>query len=242
MEKLKVLDLFSGIGGISLGLERTDGFETVAFCEIDKFCKSVLKKNWPEVEIIEDVTNLKFESHVDLVTAGFPCQDISHAGEGAGITGSRSGLFWYILRTLCMVGRPRALLENVAGLLTRGLGTVLGALASLGYDAEWHCIPASYVGAWHERDRVWIYADPRSERLQGVYKGPILWQSDLSQQLQGVFEEWPGRTNLPECRLHRKSDGLPPPAPALKALGNSVVPQIPEVIGYAILRDLNPQK
>jgi DNA (cytosine-5)-methyltransferase 1 len=233
--KLKVLDLFSGIGGFSLGLERTGGFETVAFCEIDPFCRKVLKMHWPEVEIHNDVTNLEFRKNVDLVTAGFPCQDISLAGEGAGITGDRSGLFWYILRTLCMVGRPRSLLENVAGLLTRGLGEVLGALASFGYDAEWHCLPASYVGAWHERDRVWIYADPGDERLQGVHKEPILRKSSLSQQLSGVFEEWPGRSNLPESRFHRKGDGIPDVSHRLKALGNAVVPQIPEIIGHAIL-------
>lgn len=128
MAKLKVLDLFSGIGGFSLGLERTGGFETVAFCEIDKFCQRVLAKHWPGVEIHNDVTRLKYRKDVDLVTAGFPCQDISFAGAGAGLTGERSGLFWYIIRTLCMVGRPPALLENVAGLLTRGLGIVLGAI------------------------------------------------------------------------------------------------------------------
>lgn len=92
----------------------------------------------------------------DIITAGFPCQDISLAGKGAGLAGERSGLWWQVRRTLRMV-RPRyALLENVAALLNRGLSTVLGSLASIGYDTEWHCIPASYVGAPHRRDRIWI--------------------------------------------------------------------------------------
>ncbi len=235
---LNHLDLFSGIGGFSLGLERTGGVQTVAFCEIDPFCQKVLNKNWPEVEIIKDVTDHKFRKNVDLVTAGFPCQDVSQSGEGAGITGERTGLFWYILRTLCMVGRPRALLENVAGLFTNGLGVVLGALASFGYDTEWHRLPASYTGAWHERDRVWIYAHSRDERLQGICAAPILRQSDISQQLQGVFEKWPGRSNLPESRFHRKGDGISNVSHSLKALGNAVIPQIPEIFGHVILRSL----
>lgn len=265
--KLKVLDLFSGIGGFSLGLERTGGFETVAFCEIDPFCRNVLKKHWPEVEIYEDVTRLKYREDVDLVTAGFPCQDISYAGEGAGITGERSGLFWYVIRTLCMVGRPKLLLENVAALLNRGLSSVLGALATFGYDAEWHCIPASAVGAPHRRDRIWIYGHPQSlhsnERSDnGEYSkreisefGNTDCQADFtylgSKRKQGVFPEtiqrqpafsWcedirslediRSRRDLPEPTVCGTYDGL---RNRLHALGNSVVPQIPEIVGHAIM-------
>ena len=164
MEKQRVLELFSGIGGFSIGLELTTGFKTVAFCENEDFPRKVLKKNWPQVPIYGDITSTRFKENVDLVTAGFPCQDISLAGEGTGLSGQRSGLFWYILRAACMVGRPRLLLENVAALLNRGLSTVLGALASFGYDTEWHCIPASRVGAQHIRDRIWIIADSNCER------------------------------------------------------------------------------
>jgi len=153
VQKLKVLDLFSGVGGFSLGLERTGYFETVAFCEIEPFCQKVLRKHWPEVVICDDITSLKYREDVDLVTAGFPCQDASLAGSSAGITGERTGLFWYVVRALCMVGRPVVLLENVAALLGRGVGTVLGAMAQIGYDAEWNCFPASAVGAPHSRDR-----------------------------------------------------------------------------------------
>lgn len=172
MTKLRVLDLFSGIGGFSLGLERTGGFETVAFCEIEKFPRKVLRKHWPEVPIYEDIAMADFGpiGPVDLVTAGFPCQDISLAGQGAGLAGARSGLFWHILRAARMVGQPRLLLENVAALLGRGMGSVLGALAQVGYDAEWHCIPASAVGAPHRRDRLWILADPDIGETRKRYK------------------------------------------------------------------------
>lgn len=166
MSKLKILDLFSGIGGFSLGLERTGGFETVAFCEIEPFPQKVLAKHWPGVPIYDDVRTLTAGRlaadgiSIDIITGGFPCQDISTAGKGAGLAGDRSGLWSEIAR---LVGelRPRyVIVENVSALLGRGLGTVLGDLASIGYDAEWDCIPASYVGAPHRRDRIWIIAYP----------------------------------------------------------------------------------
>ena len=173
-QKLRVLDLFSGIGGFSLGLERTGGFETVAFCEIDPFCRKVLKKHWPDVPCFEDVRTIDYEAdHIkdaDVVTAGFPCQDISYAGAGAGLAGERSGLWWMVRRTLRLV-RPRlALLENVAALLDRGMGTVLGSMASIGYDAEWHSVPLSAFGAPHRRDRVCILAYPQGERCAEAWE------------------------------------------------------------------------
>jgi len=162
---MHVLDLFSGIGGFSLGLERA-GMETIAFCEIDPFCRKVLAKHWPSIPIHEDITKLRGEhvGPVDLVCGGFPCQDISFAGQGAGIDGERSGL-WKEYARLVGELRPRyVFVENVAALLGRGLGRVLGDLAAFGYDAEWHCIPASAVGAPHRRDRVWIVAHADSIR------------------------------------------------------------------------------
>lgn len=237
MSKLKVLDLFSGIGGFSLGLERTSGFSTVAFCEIEEFPRKVLAKHWPEVPQYEDVTTADFRhlKSVDMVTAGFPCQDASLAGKGAGLAGERTRLFWHILRTVRMVGQPKLLLENVAALLDRGMGAVLGALAQIGYDAEWHCIPSSYVGGWSKRDRVWIYANPNNEHSQGSVQGPIFNQSDLSREPSRMAEGWPGRSNLPTPRFSRKSNAVPNRVDRTKAIGNAVDPVIPELIGNAIL-------
>lgn len=236
-EKLRVLDLFSGIGGFSLGLERTGGFETVAFCEIEPFPRRVLAKHWPEVPCYEDVITADFSAlgPVDLVTAGFPCQDVSLSGKGAGLAGERSGLFWHIIRTVRMVGRPKLLLENVAELLDRGMGSVLGALAQIGYDAEWHCIPASFVGAWHKRDRVWIFANPNEKRRKGKPAQPILRQSNISCKFVRGFKEWPGRPNLSASRFCNANDGIPNRVDRIEAAGNSVIPQIPELIGRAIL-------
>ena len=166
--KLKVLDLFSGIGGMSLGLERTGGFTTAGFCELKPHARAVLAKNFPGVPCHDDVTTYEFrEGEADVITAGFPCQDISFAGLGAGLAGARSGLYREVVRALRLVRPGWALLENVAALLSRGLGTVLGDLAAVGYDAEWHCIPASAVGAPHRRDRVWIVAHARGEQHEG---------------------------------------------------------------------------
>jgi len=232
--KLKVLDLFSGIlvGGFSLGLERTGGFETVAFCEIDPFCQSVLRHHWPEVPIYGDVTTLEPIGPVDVVTAGFPCQDISFAGKGAGLAGDRSGLFWHILRAVRLVGRPTLFLENVAGLLNRGMGEVLGALAQIGYDAEWHRIPASAIGAPHGRPRIWIVADaqrdeqPHPEPRIGPFgrMGRVKQSLAWNRNWEDAFAEFRGL-----------DDGLPRSVASTDAYRNAVVPQIPEMIGRAIL-------
>lgn len=156
------LDLFSGIGGFALGLQRTGGFKTVAFCDFDPKTHLVLKKNFPSVPIFSDVKTLKGEDvgTIDIVTGGFPCQDLSVAGKGAGLAGERSGL-WYEMHRIIKETRPRwVIAENVSALRSRGLDEVLCSLSEIGYDAEWHCIPASAVGAPHRRDRIWIVAYP----------------------------------------------------------------------------------
>ncbi len=166
---MRLLDLFSGIGGFSLGLERA-GFRTVAFCEIEPYPRAVLAKHWPGVPIYEDIRTLSADVlerdgiAVDAICGGFPCQDLSHAGKRAGLEGERSGL-WGEYRRLIGEIRPRfVIVENVPGLLSLGMGTVLGDLSALGYDAVWDCVPASALGAPHRRDRVWIVAHAQSER------------------------------------------------------------------------------
>ncbi len=170
--RLRLLDLFSGIGGFSLGLERSGAFRTVAFCEIEEFPRRVLAKHWPEVPCYHDIRELTAERlaadgiAVDAICGGFPCQDVSVAGRRAGLDGERSGL-WSEYRRLIGKLRPGVIIvENTPGLLSLGMGTVLGDLAAIGYDAEWECIPANRVGAPHERDRVWIIAYPYKDGLQ----------------------------------------------------------------------------
>jgi DNA (cytosine-5)-methyltransferase 1 len=247
---MRVLDLFSGIGGFSVGLERTGGFRTVAFCETDPFCRRVLAKHWPEVPCFDDVRTLDAAQlgangiGVDLICGGFPCQDISLAGTGAGLTGERSGL-WREYARLVRELRPRfVIVENVAALLGRGIDAVLGDLAALGFDAEWHCIPASAVGAPHERDRVWIvaYAD-QSQR--GAVVGAcqrVAWSDALPQWQEGpsgsagvLKAAWGCDAVMVADALCRMDDGLRVQLDGYNACANAVAPAIPEMIGRAIL-------
>ena len=170
MKKLKLLDTFSGIGGFSYAAEKlVGGFETTQFIEIDPYCQKVLNKHWPNVPIHDDIRTFTAEPfQFDAVCGGFPCQDISTAGRGKGITEeSRSGLFYELMRVVRMV-RPRyVILENVAAILNNGLDIVLGELSEAGYDAEWAVISASSLGACHQRSRWWLVAYPNSNRHEG---------------------------------------------------------------------------
>lgn len=232
----RVLDLFSGIGGFSLGLERTGGFKTVAFCEIDPYCRKVLAKHWPAVPCHDDITTREFvEGEADVITGGFPCQDLSCAGKGAGLAGERSGLYRHLIRAIRLVRPKYAIVENVAALLGRGLGTVLGDLAEIRNDAEWHCIPASYCGARQLRDRAWIVAYPQRDSVQGWAAVTAAWQSKpRAEQLARLVQPcaWP---TVSGARDRGTGHGIPDGIHRNKSLGNAVVPQIPELIGRAIL-------
>ena len=159
MKPLRMMDTFSGIGGFSLAARWLGGIETVQFVEREPFCQRILSKHWPTVPIHDDICTFQPDpGSADIVCGGFPCQDISQAGKGAGLAGSRSGLFYELLRVVRLVGPRYIVLENVAAITYRGMDDVLGALAEAGYDAEWACIPAAAVGACHQRDRWWCVA------------------------------------------------------------------------------------
>ena len=173
---MRVLSLFSGGGLGDYGLTLA-GMEIVGQVEIDEYCQKVLSLRWPDVPKWRDICGVKGEEviekvgRVDVVSGGFPCQDLSYAGTGEGLKGKRSGLWSEMFRIIREVKPRYVLVENVSALLGRGLGVVLGDLASVGYDAEWECIPASFIGAPHQRDRVWIVAYPNSQRCD-------LWECD----------------------------------------------------------------
>lgn len=170
MKKLKLLDTFSGIGGFSYAAEKlVGGFETTQFIEIDPYCQKVLNKHWPNVPIHDDIRTFTAKPfQYDAVCGGFPCQDISTAGRGKGITQeTRSGLFYELIRVVRMVRPKFVILENVAAILNNGLDIVLGELSEAGYDAEWSVISASSLGACHKRSRWWLVAYPNSIRCRG---------------------------------------------------------------------------
>lgn len=254
---MNVLDLFSGIGGFSLGLERA-GMRTVAFCEIDKKARLVLKKHWPNVPVFEDVSTLSKEDihePVDVICGGFPCQDISLAGRGEGLNGKRSGLWFEFHRLIKEIRPSYAIIENVSALRSRGLDKILRSLAEIGYDAEWHCIPASAVGAPHQRDRIWIVAYPSSGGSEGLHD----WYSEpenaftssenvahpnSAQFKRGCISSRVLEENTDfggsswweiEPNVGRVANGVPNWSHRLKQLGNAVVPQIPEIIGRAVI-------
>lgn len=338
MKKLKVLDLFSGIGGFSLGLERTGGFETVAFCEIEEFPRKVLAKHWPDIPIHGDVKDLKGNEFgpIDLICGGYPCQPFSNAGKRQGEKDDRH-LWPEVIRIVATI-RPRwCLFENVAGHISMGLDEVLSNLEDEGYTGWPLVIPACAVDAPHRRDRVWIVANTSSGRLspsiEGQDKQPRRTKVERTSQIDanndgiqrerectdsgksntgtngrnnsrrvcenvadsegqslgtGLREDEPrgkrwGRSShsggedvtntkrkhydngrfgtsedggqqsepseicsgkfwLPEPGMGRVANGIPGRVDRLKGLGNAVVPQIPEIIGYAILEAENETK
>lgn len=229
--KLRVLDLFSGIGGFSLGLERTGGFETVAFCEIDAGARKVLEKNWPNVPIFHDITKLtagELHGAIDVICGGFPCQDISWAGKRAGLTGERSGL-WFEYRRLIAAFRPRyAIIENSAALASGGLEQILQSLDEIGYDAEWSSVSACALGFPHMRRRMFIVAYPQGEWRQQCRRIELPEGRHITRDIHYRF-------NQPEPP--RVAHGISRRMDRNKQLGNSVVPQIPQWIGEAILAD-----
>ncbi len=158
---MRIGSLFSGIGGLELGLERAiPGAHTVFQVEQNPYARAVLAKHWPNAQRYEDVKEVGAHNlpACDLLCGGFPCQDISAAGKRAGIEGERSGLWAEYARIIGEL-RPRfVVVENVSALLSGGMGRVLGDLAACGYDALWDCIPAQAVGAHHRRDRLFIVA------------------------------------------------------------------------------------
>ena len=322
MEKLKLLDLFSGIGGFSLGLERTGGFETVAFCEYDEKAQKVLKKHWPDVPIFKDVRTMDYDGTVDIITGGYPCQPFSLAGKRKGAEDDRH--LWPSMFKLIQKHRPTWVIgENVAGHIKMGLDSVLADLESENYSTRTFVIPACAVNAPHRRDRLWIVGQskhdgsfasgnfgefqgesdgtqttifefarasssteqtladtnfkrqvstaqarndgknkqkPDDKQLRGcgaVYGSEETLADTTSkrQQRQGKHErpvnkktDKVEKTNrsidcceaiksiwLSEPNVGRVADGIPRRMDRLKQLGNAVVPQIPEVIGHAIL-------
>jgi DNA (cytosine-5)-methyltransferase 1 len=169
MGQLTFGSLFSGIGGLDLGMERA-GFVCRWQSEIDDYASRVLKKHWPHIPNLGDVKQIDWNTvePVDVIVGGYPCQPFSVAGSRNGGTDERH--LWPWFANAISVVRPRyALLENVAGHLSLGFGQVLGDLAKIRYDARWDCIPAAAVGAPHRRDRVFLIArDTRSEQRRSV--------------------------------------------------------------------------
>ena len=249
---MQVLDLFSGIGGFSIGLEKA-GFETVAFCEIERYCQEVLRRHWPDTPIYDDVRSLTGQQlradgivRPDVIVGGYPCQPFSVAGKQRGAEDDRH--LWPEVYRLVKEIRPTwGIFENVAGHITMGLDEVLSDLEAEDYAARPFVIPACGVDAPHRRDRVWIVAknvaDSESNGLQGGAKTRRTkkdWTKSNDQQPErcsSAYQPPKDRQAVwqPEPNVGRVAYGVSARSHRIKALGNAVVPQIPEAIGRVIL-------
>jgi len=239
---LSVGSLFSGIMGIELGLRGAGksrfglafAFHTIWCCEKEEFACAVIKKNFPGLLNLGDITKVNWNEveKPDILTGGFPCQDISLAGKGKG-----RKEYAEAIRIL----RPKyALIENVPMLARRGLDIVLADLASCGYDAEWNIISAASVGAPHKRERMFIVAYPHRNGCEGDKcesgytqtspQTPIIFRQE---QMEHVHSEW--KEQLSESFLRRVVDGVPNHLDRLGCLGNAVVPACAQEVGEMIL-------
>ncbi len=187
---MKVGSLFAGIGGFDLGLERA-GYEIAWQVEIDPYCQRILAKHWPTVPRYGDIRTVDWSTvePVDLLCGGFPCQDISCAGTGAGLSGARSGLWSEYVKAIAALKPKYILIENVSALRSRGLDQVLREISALRYDAEWHCIPASAVGAPHRRDRVWIVAYAQREQNDAEWGSGELGHDTVGRDQQAALRD-----------------------------------------------------
>jgi DNA (cytosine-5)-methyltransferase 1 len=249
---MKVGSLFAGIGGFDLGFERA-GMEVVWQVEIDPFCNKVLAKHWPDVKRYLDVKEVGKHNlePVDLICGGFPCQDLSSAGQRKGIYAERSGLWGELYRIMCELRPSYTLIENVTGLLSgddgRWFGRLLMDMAEGGFNVEWECIPASSIGAPHHRDRVYLIAYPCENGWLRIFSKTNFkvrrnlgnyFRADWFGCGEGAWSGWQTKDKeefLSQPLIGREDDGFPRSLDRLSSLGNAVVPQIVEIIGRAIM-------
>ncbi len=268
---LTIGSLFSGIGGLELGLEWA-GLGPVKWqVEIDPFCRQVLAKHWPEVQRFEDVRAVGAEqlAPVDLICGGFPCQDVSSAGKRAGLAGSRSGLWREYARVVREVGPQWVVVENVSSGARLWVDSVSNDLEQLGYEVLPVPLSAANVGAPHLRRRVFVVAHSKFQQLRHELRWSSRAQGQDPSKPDDPGEPWwvanpelarlprpsgsrvnrPGRASIEPAPGTWSNDSMPEPTlcrvddgPAawvdrnerLRALGNAVVPQCAEVIGWVI--------
>lgn len=244
-----VCDLFSGIGGFSLGLERTGGFKTKMFCETDPFCRKIIKKHWPDVPIHDDIRTLR-NVKADVITGGYPCQPFSVAGSQKAEKDNRH-LWPEMLRIITQTRPTWVIAENVYGHVSLGLDKVLADLESKGYAGRPVVVPACATGRPHRRDRVYIVAYSTSNGCDEGTASACYGTADehckerphQNSNNEGFCRLWSGMDRESgTCRPRgveppplRVDDGLPDRMDRNKCLGNSLIPRIPELIGRAIL-------
>ena len=245
---MKVLDLFSGIGGFSVGLEGA-GMETVAFCEKDPFCQKILQKHWPEVPIHSDIGELdgrQYRGSTRLVCGGFPCQPYSLANRDRLGSEDDRALWPEMFRVIKEVQPNWVVAENVLGVIDMELDTVLSQLGSEGYTTSTFVLPACSQDARHIRSRVFIVAHTYDEGVQRGEEPRVdgeNWTESNDQYLErcggsgvrlyngGGEAAW-----IAEPRILRMAHGIPDRVHRIKALGNAVSPPLIRVIGEIVMK------
>lgn len=243
---MKVLDLFSGIGGFSLGLEWA-GMSTVAMCEKDPYCRKILAKHWPDLTIHDDIRNLdgkRYAESIDLVCGGFPCQPFSVAGKRKGTDDDRH--LWPEMLRVIQESRPRWVIgENVFGFVNMALDDVQADLEREHYEVRKFVLPAVAVDAKHRRDRIILVAYPNNTGVQGSSQQGS--DGEVGAQPNDQHTERLGRGGVrvsnprreaewePEPNVGRVAHGIPNRVDRLKGLGNAVLPQIIQELGEIIL-------
>lgn len=232
---LNGLDLFSGIGGLSIALR--EWVKTIAYCEIDPYCQAVLLSrmadellsNGPIWDDIRTLSGLPFHGSIDIIYGGFPCQDISIAGAKKGLVGNRSGLFFDITRLVDEIKPKFVFLENVSNVIKIGGNTIIKEFESLGMDCRWACLSAQNCGALHKRDRWFLLAYSNSESSWKTYSKAFPDKDFRIARIRPTGQNWGEipRTYWSEnqCPLFGMADGLPFELDRAKSLGNAVVPQ-----------------
>ena len=258
---LTIGSLFSGIDGLGLGLEWAGLGRVIWQAEKDEYCLKVLEKHWPNVKRYTDVKEIKSENtkKPDLICGGFPCQDVSAAGKGAGLSGSRSGLWYEFLRIVDELCPEWVVVENVASGAHRWVDFVRGDLERQGYATFPIPLSAQVVGAWHLRRRIFVVAHHNSGRKlqpERVDKNQREWLSNCDRDVSnthqarcdggtGTRAELPGGEKSTHCDwwafepdVVRVVHGLSKRVDRIKALGNSVVPQCAQVVGEFIKQSI----
>ena len=228
IKKLTHGSLFSGIGGFELGAEMAQ-IETLWNCEIEDFQGKILSKRFPYAKRYKDITKTEGLRYVDIISGGFPCQDISVAGKRKGINGERSGLWSEMFRITREVGPRYVIVENSPALTISGLEQVLCDFSKVGYDAEWQCISNYAFGYPHKRERLYLIAYSNKVRLQS--------NIFIDGRLDSIFKQWSSNTDIgyscakrifeiPAHTSVRNDDGFPNWTHRVGSIGNSVNPTV----------------
>lgn len=216
--------LFSGIEGFGLGAALA-GIKTEWSCEFEKYQTKVIKKNFGnEHTVYGDIRTLENPPFVNIISGGFPCQDISVTGKGAGIKGSRSGLWGQMHRIIGEVRPDYVIIENSPLLRKRGFEYVLHGLSEIGYDAQWQCLQGNFLGLQQRRERIYIIAYSNSNFSEQQRNRQVFREPYLPWELPRVYPGWEERRDLPEPRTFRSTYELPDLVDRNKCVGNAVQP------------------